>query len=112
MPHQTTGKACKISLVADDDLARARNDPAFRYKLVVSNLPLLLDEISKMRAVRSDAMECKEIREGVKLAVQLSSLLQRIASQAPTASTRPNRPTPCDGLRTGPSALPFRRNPV
>jgi hypothetical protein len=50
---------------------------------VVSNLPLLLDEISKMRAVRSDAMECKEIREGVKLAVQLSSLLQRIASQAP-----------------------------
>jgi hypothetical protein len=49
----------------------------------VSNLPLLLDEISKMRAVRSDAMECKEIREGVKPAVQLSSLLQRIASQAP-----------------------------
>jgi hypothetical protein len=36
-----------------------------------------------MRAVRSDAMECKEIREGVKLAVQLSSMLQRIASQAP-----------------------------
>jgi hypothetical protein len=27
-------------------------------------------------------MECKEIREGVKLAVQMSSLLQRIASQA------------------------------
>jgi hypothetical protein len=93
-------------------ILRARDDSAFRYKLVVSNLPLLLDEISKMRAVRSDAMECKEIREGVKLAVQLSSLLQRIASQAPTASTRPNRPTPCDGLRTGPSALPFRRNPV
>jgi hypothetical protein len=64
-------------------ILRARDDPAFRYKLVVSNLPLLLDEISKMRAVRSDAMECKEIREGVKLAVQLSSLLQRIASQAP-----------------------------
>ena len=93
-------------------ILRARDDSAFRYKLVVSNLPLLLHEISKMRAVRSDAMECKEIREGVKLAVQLSSLLQRIASQAPTASTRPNRPTPCDGLRTGPSALPFRRNPV
>ena len=93
-------------------ILRARDDSAFRYKLVVSNLPLRLDEISKMRAVRSDAMECKEIREGVKLAVQLSSLLQRIASQDPTASTRPNRPTPCDGLRTGPSALPFRRNPV
>ena len=83
MAPKTTGKACKISLVTDDDLARAREDPAFRYKLVVTNLRLLLDEINKMRAVRSDAMECKEIREGVKLAVQLSSLLQRIASQAP-----------------------------
>jgi hypothetical protein len=83
MPPKTTGKACKISLVTDDDLARAREDPAFRYQLVVTNLRLLLDEINKMRAVRSDAMECKEIREGVKLAVQLSSLLQRIASQAP-----------------------------
>ena len=88
-------------------ILRARDDSAFRYKLVVSNLPLLLDEISKMRAVRSDAMECKEIREGVKLAVQLSSLLQRVASQPPTASTRPDR-----RVESRPSALPFRRNPV
>jgi hypothetical protein len=43
-------------------ILRARDDPAFRYKLVASNLRLLLDEISKMRAVRSDAMECKDIR--------------------------------------------------
>jgi hypothetical protein len=82
MAPKTAGEACKIGLVTEEDLARARADPAFRYKLVVTNLRLLLDEINKMRAVRSDAMECKEIREGVKLAVQLSSLLQRIASQA------------------------------
>jgi hypothetical protein len=83
MPHGPTDKVCKISLVTDDDLARAREDPAFRYQLVVENLRLLLDEINKMRAVRSDAMECKEIREGVKLAVQLSELLQRIAAKYP-----------------------------
>ena len=83
MAPKTADKACTISLVTEEDLARARTDPAFRYKLVVTNLRLLLDEINKMRAVRSDAMECKEIREGVKLAVQLSSLLQRIANQAP-----------------------------
>jgi hypothetical protein len=84
MLHGPTDKARKISLVTDDDLARAREDPAFRYRLVVENLRLLLDEINKMRAVRSDAMECKEIREGVKLAVQLSELLQRIAAKYPT----------------------------
>jgi hypothetical protein len=53
---------------------------------VVANLRLLLDEINKMRAVRSDAMECKEIREGVKLAVQLSELLSRIASKCPASA--------------------------
>jgi hypothetical protein len=86
MLHGPTDKARKISLVTDDDLARAREDPAFRYQLVVENLRLLLDEINKMRAVRSDAMECKEIREGVKLAVQLSELLQRIAAKYPTGT--------------------------
>ena len=67
----------------------------------------LLDEITKMRAV----MERKEMREGVKLAVQLSSLLQRVASQAPTASPRPDRPTPCDGLRTGAAPCLFVETP-
>ena len=71
----------KIRLVSDDDLARARHDPAFRYQLVVDNLRLLLDEIHHMRTARSDAVDCVEIREGVKLAVKLSELLQRIANR-------------------------------
>jgi hypothetical protein len=75
----------QVSLVTDDDLARARQDPAFRYQLVVSNLRMLLDEINKLREVRNDAVDCKEIREGVKLAVQLSELLQRIAGAAQAA---------------------------
>ena len=74
-----------VSLVTDDDLARARQDPTFRYQLVVANLRMLLDEINKLREVRSDAIDCKEIREGVKLAVQLSELLQRIAGEARAA---------------------------
>ncbi|HKA79043.1 MAG TPA: hypothetical protein VKD43_03380 [Xanthobacteraceae bacterium] len=69
----------KVHLVTDDDLARARRDPGFHYQLVVDNLRLLLDEIHHMRTARNDAVDCAEIREGVKLAVKLSELLQRIA---------------------------------
>jgi hypothetical protein len=79
----------KVRLVTDDDLSRARQDPAFRYRLVVDNLRLLLDEIHHMRTARNDAVDCVEIREGVKLAVKLSELLQRIAnkhSQGPRAA--------------------------
>jgi hypothetical protein len=75
-----------ITLVTDDDLARARQDPAFRYQLVVANLRLLLNEINKLRETRADARHCPEIREGVRLAVQLSQLLQRIAGEARAAS--------------------------
>jgi len=73
-----------VTLVTDDDLARARRDPAFRYQLAVTNLRMLLDEINKLRE-RNDAVDCQEIREGVKLAVQLSELLQRIGGAARAA---------------------------
>ncbi len=70
----------KIGLVSDEDLARARLDPAYRHQLVADNLSMLLNEIKKMRAAHADADDCREIREGVKLAVQLAELLQRMAS--------------------------------
>ena len=73
----------KASLVTDDDLARARLDPAYRHQLVADSLSMLLNEIKKMRAAHADADDCREIREGVKLAVQLAELLQRIASTRP-----------------------------
>jgi hypothetical protein len=85
MPREPATEECPVSLVTDEDLARARQDPAFRYELVVGNLRMLLDEINKMRAVRSDALDCKEIREGVRLAVQLSELLQRINGRGASA---------------------------
>jgi len=84
MPH--------ITLVTDDDLVRARQDPAFRYQLVVANLRMLLNEINKLRETHSDAAHCPEIREGVRLAVQLSHLLQRIAGEARAASPGLSQP--------------------
>ena len=68
----------KVDMVTDDDLARARQDPAFRHQLVADNLGMLLNEIKKLRAAHPDAGECRELREGVKLAVQLAEMLQRI----------------------------------
>jgi hypothetical protein len=75
----------KVSLVTDDDLARARLDPGFRHRLVAQNLEMLLNEIKRLRARRPDAGECREIREGVRLAVQLAELLQRITAAHPDA---------------------------
>ena len=77
----------KVVLVTDDDLARARQDPAFRHHMIAGSLNILLNEIKKLRAVHpDDAGEGLEIREGVKLAVALAELLQRIASTHPDAS--------------------------
>jgi hypothetical protein len=86
MRQETEHEVGKVGLVTDDDLARARRDPAFRYQLVADNLRLLLDEINKKRTVRRDPSDSTEIREGVRLAVQLSELLARLASKIPDGS--------------------------
>jgi len=68
-----------VARVTDDDLARARLDPAFRHQLVADNLELLLGALNKMRALQSpDGKNASQIREGVNLAVKLAELLQRI----------------------------------
>ena len=51
-----------------------------------SNLDLLLQEIKKVRAARSDAADSLEVREGLRLAVQLAELLHRIAKMRPSAA--------------------------
>jgi hypothetical protein len=86
MRHEPEREIGKITLVTEDDLARARRDPAFRYQLVANNLRLLLDEIERMRAGRGEAADCKEIREGAKLAVKLSELLAKLAGTVPGGS--------------------------
>jgi hypothetical protein len=71
------------ALVTDADLARAREDAAFRHQLVAENLELLLQELNKLRARGADRTRAKQIREGVDLAVKLADLLQRIAVEHP-----------------------------
>jgi hypothetical protein len=72
--------------VTDDELARARTDPAFRQKLLSQNMEALLAGIKKLRkgpAAASAGTGDKQIREGVELAVRLAELIQ-----GPTKSSR------------------------
>jgi hypothetical protein len=74
-------KMSDVALVTDDDLARAKLDPAYRHQLVADNLELLLGALNRMRARQSaDGKNTSQIREGVDLAVKLAELLQRIDS--------------------------------
>jgi hypothetical protein len=65
-------------IVTDEDLQRARQDPAFRHQLVADSLDLLLRELNRLRSSAGDASRAQQIREGVDLAVKLADLLQRI----------------------------------
>jgi hypothetical protein len=63
--------------VTEDELARARSDPAFRQKLLSQNMEALLEGIKKLRKVPAVSREgTKQIREGVELAVRLADLIQ------------------------------------
>jgi hypothetical protein len=67
-------------LLTDEDLARARRDPAFRQQLMVENLDRLLDALNKMRRINHPSAEsARQIREGVDLAVKLADRLQQNA---------------------------------
>jgi hypothetical protein len=63
--------------VSDDEIARARSDPAFRQKLLSQNMEALLAGLQKLRKTpASDRAGAQQIREGVELAVRLAELLQ------------------------------------
>jgi N-glycosylase/DNA lyase len=74
------------AIVTDDDLARARQDPAFRHQLVADSLEMLLRELNRLRSAKSNAARARQIREGVELAVRLADLLQRIVGETSGAS--------------------------
>ena len=72
-----------FSPVTDAELAHARQDPAFRQKLLTQSLDVLLTGIKKARTASSSSREsAKLIREGVALAVRLAELIQTPAGQA------------------------------
>jgi hypothetical protein len=65
-------------LVSEQDLERARQDPAFRQQLMAENLDKLLAALSRARQDRDrDPEVARQMREGVDLAVLLADRLQR-----------------------------------
>jgi len=62
--------------VTEDELARARTDPAFRQKLLSQNMEALLAGIKKLRKAPAADNGAKQIREGVEFAVRLAELIQ------------------------------------
>jgi hypothetical protein len=65
----------------EDDLARARRDPAFRQKLLTENLDRLLAELKKLRRAKViDPDRERQIKEGVQLAVILAERIQTLAN--------------------------------
>ncbi|HEX5509905.1 MAG TPA: hypothetical protein VFX37_15500 [Pseudolabrys sp.] len=64
-------------LVTEDELVRARRDPAFRHQFLVENLDRLLNALNRIRK-RGEAnpAQARQIREGVDLAVKLADRLQ------------------------------------
>jgi hypothetical protein len=73
-------------LITDFDLARARQDTAFRQQLLTERLELLLSELSKLQRDPHDAARADQVREGVELALKLADRLRRIAPDAPHAA--------------------------
>lgn len=64
--------------ITDEQLERARQDPAFRRKLLSDNLEVLLVTLNKMRSAGTmDPASTRQIRDGVDLAVKLADLLQQ-----------------------------------
>jgi hypothetical protein len=73
-------------LITDSDLARARQDKAFRQQLLIESLELLLAELSKLQRAAKNTASANQVREGVELAVKLADLLRRVGPGAPRAA--------------------------
>jgi hypothetical protein len=65
----------KFAPVSDDELVRARTDPAFRQRLLSENMEVLLDGLKQARKL-PETKGSEQIREGVQLAVRLAELIQ------------------------------------
>ena len=63
--------------VTEAELAQAREDPAFRNRLLTRNLEILLGKLQKQRqAPHSATASAAQMREGVTLAVRLAEMIQ------------------------------------
>lgn len=66
--------------VTEDDLTRARQDPAFRQKLMADSLEMLLQQLNRMRAAAPSpgTPQARQIKEGVDLAVRLADRIAKL----------------------------------
>ena len=63
-------------LITEDELVRARRDPAFRQQLLAQNLERLLGALETMRrAGEQNNDTARQMREGADLAVKLADRL-------------------------------------
>ncbi len=62
--------------VTEVELARARDDPAFRQRLLQQSLDALLARLQKERQASRGGAGDVQMREGVTLAVRLAELIQ------------------------------------
>ena len=69
-------------LVSDEDLARARSDPAFRQRFMADHLDRLLEALNVARRSAASSTKAKQIREGVDLAVKLAEILNKNGGRA------------------------------
>ena len=75
----------KFAPVSEQDLARARTDPAFRQRLLNHSMEVLLDGLKRTRkSPAADGEDNDRIREGAQLAVRLAEIIQAPTIQAPT----------------------------
>jgi hypothetical protein len=76
-----------FSPVTEADLAQARQDPAFRQKLLTQSLAILLGKLQRERQTpRSAIATDAQMREGVTLAVRLAELIQTAAGASARGS--------------------------
>ncbi len=76
--------------VTDADLARARNDAAFRQKLLEQSLETLLTRVQKLRNAVPPAQNAgtSQMREAIELAVRLAEMIQGPAKPKASRSGR------------------------
>ncbi|MGH6672533.1 MAG: hypothetical protein ACRECV_11260 [Xanthobacteraceae bacterium] len=64
--------------ITETQLAQARNDPAFRQKLLEQSLDALLAGVQKLRnaSPASGTAGAKQMREAIELAIRLAEIIQ------------------------------------
>ncbi len=82
--HTFMSSMSDFAPVTDAALARARQDPAFRQRLLTQSLNFLLAKLQKLRTTPDAGTGAKQIREGAALAVRLAELIQTVADPSTT----------------------------